>query len=218
MNTLIPNRLLFNFEFPLRHRMEFPRFTGDLGEWSDDERLPDFGALDGCRAFADVFACWNESGLAFAVRVEGKRLSLRCDPKQFWKGDNIRLCTDMRDARANKRATRYCQQFYFLPSGGGKRGGEPMAGVHAIQRAREQAPSIPVERIRIESRVSYRGYALQAMIPTECLSGFNPLDHPRIGFYYIIEDAELGQQYLTIGDDLNWYFDPSTWATAVLVR
>ena len=44
----------------------------------------------------------------------------------------------------------------------------------------------------------------------------DPEEHPRIGFYYIVEDREYGQQYLTIGDDLYWYVDPSTWATAVL--
>ena len=34
----------------------------------------------------------------------------------------------------------------------------------------------------------------------------------------MIEDSELGQQALTVGDDLYWYVDPSTWATAVLIR
>ena len=28
--------------------------------------------------------------------------------------------------------------------------------------------------------------------------------------------AELGKQPLTVGDDLNWWCDPSTWATGVL--
>ena len=41
------------------------------------------------------------------------------DVQSIWDGDNIRLCTDMRDARSNKRATRSCQQFYFLPDAGG---------------------------------------------------------------------------------------------------
>ena len=32
----------------------------------------------------------------------------------------------------------------------------------------------------------------------------------------MLEDRDHGQQYLTVGDDLYWYVDPSTWATAVL--
>jgi hypothetical protein len=34
----------------------------------------------------------------------------------------------------------------------------------------------------------------------------------------MLEDGDHGQQYLTVGDDLYWYVDPSTWATAVLQR
>jgi hypothetical protein len=59
---------------------------------------------------------------------------------------------------------------------------------------------------------------LEARIPAECLNGFDPVEHPRIGLYYMLEDRDHGQQYLTVGDDLYWYVDPSTWATAVLSR
>jgi hypothetical protein len=124
----------------------------------------------------------------------------------------------MRDARTIKRATRFCQQFYFLPTGGGSRASMPSAGVNKFQRAREDAPRIPAERIAVASKVNASGYSLEARIPAHCLSGFDPLDHPRIGFYYILEDGDHGQQYLTVGDDLYWYVDPSTWATAVLQR
>ncbi|MFQ5591918.1 MAG: hypothetical protein ACE5HE_12200, partial [Phycisphaerae bacterium] len=163
-------------------------------------------------------ACWNETGIGIACRVRGKRKPLRCDPVRFWAGDNLRLCTDMRDARNVKRATRYCQQFYFLPAGGGARGDEPVAGVNKIKRAREEAPPVAAELIEVASGVRASGYSLAAFIPAECLSGFDAAEHPRIGFYYIVEDSEHGQQYLTVGDDLYWYVDPSTWATAVLAR
>ena len=218
MNGLIPNRLLFDFEFPLHHRSTLPVIDGDLGDWCDDDRLPRLGAVDGMPDVADVWACWDESGLSIACRVTRKRKPLRCNPKTFWKGDNLRLCTDMRDARDNKRATRFCQQFYFLPTGGGRRGADAAAGTQTIQRARENAPNLGVERIEVASRVTKTGYTLEAHMPASCLSGFDPGEHPRIGFYYILEDADHGQQYLTVGDDLYWYVDPSTWATAVLKR
>ena len=210
MTALVPNRFLFDFEFPLRYRPAAPVIDGDLRDWTDGERLPDFGAMEGRRSFAEVWACWNETGLAIAVRVAGKSRALRCDPKKFWTGDNIRLCTDMRDARSNKRATRYCQQFFFLPTGGGSRNDRPVASVGALQRAREDAPALSADRIQVAARVAADGYALEAFIPACCLSGFDPVDHPRIGFYYIVEDGEHGQQYLTVGDDLYWYVDPST--------
>ena len=218
MTVLIPNRFLFDFEFPLRYRSTLPTIDGRLADWTDQELLPKLGELDGRDAFADVWACWNESGLCIACRVTGKRRALCCDSKSFWTGDNLRLCTDMRDARSVKRATRFCQQFYFLPTGGGRAKKAPAVGVNKIKRAREDAPPVPVERISIASHVTGSGYALEAHIPAECLSGFDPVEHPRIGLYYIVEDSDHGQQYLTVGDDLYWYVDPSTWATAVLAR
>ncbi|MHC4063426.1 MAG: hypothetical protein ACYSUI_02840, partial [Planctomycetota bacterium] len=80
------------------------------------------------------------------------------------------------------------------------------------------APTAPPERIRVGARITADGYTMDAHLPADCLSGFDPVEHPRIGFYYILEDHEHGQQFLTVGDDLYWYVDPSTWATAELKR
>lgn len=220
MTSLVPNRFLFDFEFPLAYRAakSAPIIDGDLSDWSDRERLPSFSSLDGQTDFAEVFACWNEGGLYIACHVEGKKRPLRCDPKTFWKGDSLRLCIDTRDARTNRRATRTCQLLYFLPAGGGPAGKSATAGTSKIQRAREDAPVIDSELIHVASRVTKSGYTLEGHIPAACLSGFDPAEHPRIGLYYIVEDGDFGQQYLTVGDDLLWYVDPSTWATAVLEK
>ncbi len=242
MTMLIPNRLLFDFEFRLHYRSRSPKIDGSLAEWSDAELLPPFCTLEDITPFAPVWACWNETGLYVACQVERKRHPLRCDPKVYWKSDNLRICTDMRDARRNKRATRFCQQFYFLPRGGGRRGEQAVGGSAKIHRAREDAPLFSSEGadcgskergelrapaairnpqsaiVRVASRVWAGGYGLEAHIPAECLVGFDPAEHGRIGFYYILEDRDHGQQYLTVGDDLNWHIDPSTWATAVLAR
>lgn len=213
---LVPNRFLFSFEFPLAYRAKLPATNGDVSTWRDAERLPMLGSIDDRGEFADVWACWNETGIAIACRVTGKNLPLRCDPRSYWTSDNLRLCTDMRDARSVKRATRFCQQFYILPTGGGPKKNRPVVGSARIKRAREDAPDVPEGRIAVAARVSKTGYTLEAHIPADSLSGFDPAEHRRIGFYYILEDRELGQQYLTVGDDLYWYVDASTWATAVL--
>lgn len=218
MTALVPNRTLFDFEFPLRYRAKTPRITGELSDWSDAQLLPDTSELDGATSFGSVWACWNDGGIAVACRVTGKSRSPSCNPRTFWKGDNLRLCTDMRDTRNVKRATRYCQQFYVLPSGGGAAGRDAVAASAPIQRARENAPQVPASRIKIGSQLLPDGYQLEAHIPAGALSGFQPAEHPRIGFYYMLEDLELGQQYLTVGDELNWHIDPSAWPTAVLAR
>lgn len=218
MSTLIPNRMLFDFELRLAYRKRLPELTGRLSDWTDAERLPDLGAIDGRPAFGEVWACWCEAGLAVACRVTGRKQKLQCDPRVFWKGDNLRVCTDMRDTRNIKRASRHCQQFYFLPTGGGRQGKDPVAGSAPLMRARENAPPVRSEQIPIAAEVFAGGYQLEAHLPAAVLAGFDPAEHPRIGIFYILEDREKGQQYLTVGDDLLWFVDPSTWATAVLRR
>ena len=214
---LVPNRFLFRFEFPLRYRSS-PQIDGNLSDWSDEFLLPDFSGLDRVKAFGRIWAAWNEGGLFIACQVHGRRLPFRCDPKHFWKGDNLRLMTDMRDTRDLKRASRYCQQFYFLPAGGGRDGQAPVAGSARIVRAAENAPLVPAGIIAIAAQRSTEAYSLEAHLPAAALAGFDPDEHRRIGLYTVLEDLELGQQSLTVGDDLYWYIDPSTWPTAVLTR
>lgn len=216
MTTLIPNRFLFSLEFPLRYRERLPALDGKLSDWIDADLLPALGELDDAPEFADVWSCWNEHGIAIATRVENKKKPLRCDPKQYWNGDNLRLCIDTRDARKNKRGTRYCHQFFVLPTGGGETKNKPAAGQGKLQRAREDAPRAPGNELKVASHVTKTAYSVEAIIPATCMNGFNPGDHARIGFYYLLEDADHGKQHLTIGDELNWNVDPSTWATAVL--
>jgi len=218
MTQLVPNRFLFDFEFPLRYVAKTPRITGDLADWKDEHLLPDLGEVDGQTAFGEVWASWNESGIAVACRVTGKRRPLECNPKTFWKGDNLRICTDMRDTRSIRRASRHCQQFYLLPTGGGSGGRQAAAGSAPLQRAQADAPAVTPGAIAIAARVESTGYQIEAHLPATALAGFDPAEHPRIGFFYMLEDRELGQQCLTVGDDLYWYIDPSTWATAVLAR
>jgi hypothetical protein len=216
-DMLVPNRLLFRFEIPIRYRSA-PRIDGTLDGWGDEYLLPDFAPLDGQGGFGRIWLAWNVSGLFLACRVEGRRSPLQCDPKQFWKGDNLRLMTDMRDARDIRRASRYCQQFYFLPAGGGPDGRTPVAGSARIHRATAHAPPVPSELIRIAGGLHGDGYTIEAHLPAEALAGFDPAEHSRIGLTTMLEDRDFGQHYLTVGDELNWHIDPSMWATGVLLK
>ena len=125
---------------------------------------------------------------------------------------------DTRDTRDLKRASRFCQKFYFLPGGGGTSGRDPVAGPAKIQRAAEDAPLPPAEMIQVASERDGLSYTIEGFVPADALHGFDPAEHPRIGLYVILEDKELGQQFPTVGDDLYWWVDPSTWPTAVLTR
>jgi len=216
MSGLVPNRFLFKFEFPLYRCARPPKIDGNSNQWDPRYLLPNLHDIDGEEGFGAVLATWNEDGLYIACQVEGKLRLPRCDPARFWKSDNLRLMTDMRDTRTIRRATRFCQQFFLMPAGGGRGGKEPSAGSAKINRAMQDAPIVRPGEIQIAAKVSRSGYSLTAHIPAQALYGFDPAENPRIGFYYMLEDGELGQQALTVGDDLNWWINPSTWPTAVL--
>lgn len=217
MPSLVPNRALFKFEFPLRRCAKPPNLDGDAAKWDERYLLPPLHELDGQTGFGQVFAAWNDEGLYLAAIVSGKKRPLQCDPQRFRQSDVLRVLTDMRDTRTIRRATRFCQQFYFLPIGGGRGGKEPVAGSAPVARAQADASPAKPGDILIASKVARDGYSLTAHIPARLLVGFDPAENPRIGFFAIIEDTELGHQSLTVDDDLNWWCDPSTWPTAVLV-
>ncbi len=218
MSSLVPNRFLFKFEFPLYRCAKPLKIDGQASKWDRKHLLPPLYEIDGEEPTGDVYAAWSDEGLYIGCVVRGKRKSVQCNPEKFRQSDHLRLILDMRDTRSIRRATRFCQQFYLMPTGGGKRHDEPVAGTNEIARATDDAPSIDTGRIIIASKILDDGYQLTAHLPAEIINGFDPAENPRIGFFYMLEDTELGQQSLTVGDDLNWWLDPSTWPTGVLEK
>lgn len=218
MPDLVPNRFLFKFEFPLYRCARPPQLDGRLDDWDERYLLPALPELDGANPFGRVLITWDDNGLYIGCAVAGKTRLPNCDPARFRQSDNLRLMTDLRDTRTIRRASRFCQQFYFLPRGGGDGAKEAIAGSAKIRGATQDAPLVAPGQITVVSRVERTGYGLTAHVSARALHGFDPTENPRIGLYYMLEDGELGKQYLTVGDDLNWWLDPSTWPTAVLTK
>ena len=218
MPSLVPNRFLFKFEFPLLRCPKPPTIDGRADKWDRRYLLPPLHELEGKKPIGEVFMTWDDAGIYVAVSVTGKKRPLHCEPERFKQSDCLRLMTDMRDTRDSRRASRFCQHFYFLPTGGGAKGREPVAAAAIVPRAMQNAPLAPPGSLPIAAGVRKDGYSFTAHLPAGVLAGFDPAENPRIGLYYMLEDTELGQQWLTVGDDLNWWMDPSTWATAVLVE
>lgn len=217
--SLVPNRFLFEFEIPLRRRADFDELEKrGVAGFVDAERLPLLGELDEEPAFADVWACWSEIGLAVGCHVRGKSRTLKCDAKDLDASDGLWICVDTRGSRDLRRANRFCRRFLVMPRGGGSKGDAPVVRSPVFQRSKEDAPEIRLDDIRVRSEIASKGYALLVVIPAAALPGFDPLEHPRIGFYCMIQDRQFGTQCLTVGDEFQWDIDPSTWATAVLAR
>lgn len=213
-DTLIPQRFLFRFAAPCRYREKL--WTDEGVALDESFRLPVLAGLERRPQFADVRVAWNRQGLAFVAIVEPKRMKPWCRSEHPDNSDGLHLWIATRDTHSVHRATRFCHQLYFLPAGGGARHDQPVAGSVTIHRAQAHARTIPPDQLSLRTTVWDKGYRLDAFIPADVLTGFQPDEHPRLGFQYAVKDRELGTQTFAAGNPLPYDEDPSLWATLEL--
>ncbi len=208
--------MLFRFAAPCHYAAELWSAGGvKLGE---KYKLPCFGELDGKQPFADVRLAWSERGLAMTVQVRGKEQPPWCRDSKIEDSDGVQVWIDTRNTQNIHRAGRFCHRFAFLPTGAGRRLDEPVAVLLAINRAKESPREIEPRQLRVKSERKSDGYVLEMHIPAETLTGFNPADHPALGFTYAVIDRERGWQTFSVGQELPFADDPSLWGTLDLVK
>ena len=206
---LIAPTFLFRFAAPCRHTSTIWRKNGvDLG---DEYKLPSFGELENRPLFADVRAAWNAKGLTLSVRVVGKQQAAWCRTSRLDDSDGLSLWIDTRATHNIHRASRFCHRFIVLPFGGGRDGLAPIAQMALINRAKENPKVIPADSLPVLSEQRVDGYLLQVHFPAKALTGFDPEQHPRLGFMYSVFDRELGSQTFSIGKEFPYHDDPSLW-------
>ena len=213
---LLPTRFLFRFAAGCSY--DGALGSGPPSELAAEYRLPSLGELEGQRSFADVRAAWSEAGVAFSVRIEGKRHPSWCRETKLEDSDSLQVWIDTRDTHNIHRASRFCHRFIFLPAGGGRTFEQPIADQLLVDRSRENANPVRPGHLKVTSEKRIGGYVMSAFIPAAALTGFNPTDHPRLGFTYFIFDRELGQQFFSVGSEFPFPSDPSLWGTLELVR
>jgi len=216
---LVPHRFLFRVAYSCPHVKGIPRENDDrLLDLPESCRVDNFAAMDEQRNFADVRLAWNEQGLGFQVEVRGKDQLPQSDAARPRASDGATLWIDTRDARTSHRASRYCHQFHFLPSGGGPDRDEPVFVQTKINRALHDPPLSPASAMPFHATRTKSGYLLEAFLPAASLNGFDPEQNPRLGFTYAVRDAELGEQVLSVGSEFPYWEDPSLWSVLELVR
>jgi hypothetical protein len=215
-NSLLPKRFLFHFSMPCWYRD--PVWTKEGARLDVRHRLVGLAGLEERPMRADVRAAWSEAGLAFTVVVEGKRQPPWCRGNRPEDSDGVQFWIDTRDVHNVHRASRFCHAFLFLPSGGGSRLEEPVAQAVPINRAREEPRPIESSQLGVRSQRTAGGYVLDAFIPAGALTGFDPQEHPRLGFNYALIDRELGEETLSAGSPMPYQEDPSLWVTLDLLR
>jgi hypothetical protein len=87
-----------------------------------------------------------------------------------------------------------------------------------IALAKEDPSMTRAALLRATSRPTAGGYELDVWIPAECLQGYDRDSNPLLGFYYVVRDAELVEQFLTVGREFPFDHDPSLWSTLELTK
>jgi hypothetical protein len=213
---LISSTMLFRFAAPCCYTEQ--RWAAGGLELGDEHRLPCFAQLHGAKQFADVRLGWNEAGIALNVVVRGKQQPPWCRDSRIDDSDGVQLWIDTRNTQNIHRAGRFCHRFAFLPIGSGRRLDDPVAVLLAINRAKESPRETEPGALKVHCERLADGYRLEGLISAAALTGFNPAEHPAMGFTYAIIDRELGWQTFSVGPELPFMEDPSLWSTLDLVR
>lgn len=215
--SLLPARFLFRFAVPCRYKS--PLWSEATGAGLDAKyALPSLEGLEGRIAPIEVRAAWSEEGMAFALEVRGKHQTPWCHEGRIDESDGLRLWIDTRDTHNIHRASRFCHQFAALPMGRGRSSQEPLLTPVLINRAKEHPRAIPSDAMAVRSQVTPLGYTLEAWLGTRALTGFDPAEHPKLGFQFAVVDRELGRFTFAVGGAMPYQEDPSLWGTLELAR
>jgi hypothetical protein len=213
----------FLFRFEVRLRRSSLAWSPSGLELPETCRLPCFGTV-GKEEFsaasppADVRIAWDTGGLGVSVRVTGKRQLPWCRESRMDESDGLHLLIDTRNSPGIHRANRFCHRFAITPFGGGPRRDQAIAQLLAIARARQEPNPIDPKAISVFGQAIDGGYQLSALLPENALTGFDPLEYPKISLWYVLVDRELGMQSFTLGPGFPCIDDPSLWASASLVE
>lgn len=220
---LLPARFLFNFAAPCNYRKTL--WTAEGAELDETFRLVSLAELDGRTQWADVRAAWSEKGVAFTAIVQGKRQPPCCDQSTPEQSDGLHIWIDTRDVHNIHHAGRFCHRFAFLPDSNSNDGKKrstrkfsAFAAMLPINRAKEHPQPESPDSVQAYCKPLSDGYILNISIPSEALVGFDPAEHPRLGFTYAAIDRELGEQTFSVSNPMPYQQDPSLWATLEMVR
>ena len=214
-DRLIAPSFLFRFSVPCLVKDSI--WSKDELELPDTHRIPNFGELDGRAAFADVRLGWSAEGIAFSMRVVGKKQSVWCRDSRIDDSDGISILVDSRDTHNIHRASRFCHRFVFMPQGGGKKSLTPVAKLINLARSKENPKPIQEGLLKIRAEKRIDGYILRGAIPGSAITGWDPVEHVRLGFNYVLSDRELGCQVFSGDVEMPVMSDPSLWGTLELV-
>lgn len=178
-----------------------------------NHRLPQTSELLDEERFAEVYAAWNFEKLLFEVEVQVPFTGVdEGDPR---KGDSIEFFIDTRDLKSKATLSRFCHHFIFYPA--------LIQGFYGREITRFPTDDTHrlchPEDLIIQPQVEKNGYRLEIEIPAACLTGFDPLNFPRIGFTYRINrSGGASQHFAGSSEEYSIERHPASWGTLKLIK
>ena len=208
-SPLVPARFLWRFSAPCRRRE--PLWAPKDAGLEESYRLPGLGELEQRVAWADVRAAWSAAGMVFSVDVRGKRRAPWCRPVAVRR--QRRVAPLDRHPQRSRRSS--CQP--VLPPLRLSADRSALLWVAADQPCPRAAAARRAGRpCRPAADSAATAINWTAFVAAEALTGFDPAEHPQLGFTYAVLDRELGEQTFAVGSPLLYQEDPSLWATLEL--
>lgn len=214
MNTVVPTPFLFRYSIPVSKVKAAPKKSGKkLLGLTAAHKLPNLREVEAIEPPFSIKAGWNEKGLGVSITVKGKKHPATGKKTETTEADGFQIWVDTRDTKNIHRASRFCHHFCVLPFADGKPGDKPYAEQRQIARAREESKLAKPKSIVAKSAATRTGYELEVWLPAEVLVGFDPDANPKLGFYFLLRDSELGDWPMTVGKEFPFSQDPSLWVT-----
>ncbi len=175
--------------------------------------LPSTAEMLDEESFAEVYAAWNFDKLLFYVQVNVP--FQRIGEADLRKGDSVEFFLDTRDLKSKGVVSRFCHHFVFYPTQVQGLYGREMTRFRNEDTHRLCHP----EDLTITPEISHNGYALDIEIPASCLTGFDPMNFPRLGFTYRINRADAPPQHFAVSsEEYTIEQHPATWGTLKLTQ
>ena len=175
--------------------------------------LPSTAEMLDEETFAEVYASWNFEKLLFFIKVNLPFQQVKdTDPR---KGDSVELFIDTRDLKSKGTVSRYCHHFAFYPA--------QIQGFYGREMTRFRSDDVHrlchPEDLIVTPEINKGSYSLEIEIPASCMTGYDPMNFPRIGFTYRINRTGGPAQHFAVSsEEYTIELHPATWGTLKLTQ
>ena len=208
---IVPPSFLFQYQLSVPRVDGLPKKKGKSLQLPDTARVFVPSSLNEGTAGLELKLGWNPDGLAIEIAVRGKKEETAGRRHDLKNSDVVYVFLDTRHTANVHSATEFCTALLILPSDEAADDKPTVQFVEiAQQRGTRREPD--AKRVMVNIQNQSDGYLLNLWIPAAQMPGFDQIEEiGHLGFYIVVEDTELGQLPLSIGDDFPVAHDPSTW-------